>query len=165
MRKCVKMHRCENWRVFSQTLQCIEDVGCIPIVFFVGNCHSGSSCSIDAPSSNLVWPHSFSGLSCKYGKYGKKAAISGNMQISWICTAYYVCYAATFFEQLFPKSELGELKRNNWNPRLCIGIIAKNQSQIWQNNHFLFLATLVALHFTPVSKSLSQWVSRSFGLA
>ena len=28
-----------------------------------------------------------------------------------------------------------------------------------------FLATLVALHFTPVSKSVSRWVGRSFGLA
>ena len=29
----------------------------------------------------------------------------------------------------------------------------------------IFLATLVALHFTPVSKSVSESVSRSFGLA
>ena len=31
---------------------------------------------------------------------------------------------------------------------------------------FPFLATLVALHFTPVSKSVSEWVGgQSFGLA
>ena len=44
-----------------------------------------------------------------------------------------------------------------------VSIISNN----WDFIHLRlkFLATLVALHFTPVSKSLSQWVSRSFGLA
>ena len=40
-------------------------------------------------------------------------------------------------------------------PRLMMEIICENA----------FLATLVALHFTPVSKSVSESVSRSFGLA
>ena len=40
----------------------------------------------------------------------------------------------------------------------------------WMVDHteaiLIFLATLVALHFTPVSKSVSQWLSgQSFGLA
>ena len=44
----------------------------------------------------------------------------------------------------------------------CILQFRFHHFSVWR---FRFLATLVALHFTPVSKSLSQWVSRSFGLA
>ena len=103
MRKCVKMHRCKNWKVFSQTLQCIEVVGSIPIVFFVGNCHSGSSCSIDAPSSNLVWPHSFSGISCKYEKYSKYGKCSDFWKYATREFALHNMYVMQppFFEQLF----------------------------------------------------------------
>ena len=44
-------------------------------------------------------------------------------------------------------------------------ILARPHHQLSQVVFVYFLATLVALHFTPVSKSVSRWVGCSFGLA
>ena len=44
-------------------------------------------------------------------------------------------------------------------------LISSRQPPLMQPSLFPFLATLVALHFTLVSKSLGRWVGRSFKLA
>ena len=120
--------------------------------------HRSTFCSHETTGQHFAHSKAEVNIDCWYAVHISNLIEHNPYNIQWIIIAWAVSFSP--------------LKTTHTQREICILVAWEGlccpflQWQLLQKKEtFLFLATLVALHLTPVSKWVSEWVIHSFGLA